>query len=74
LLKKSNVLQGGNPYINFLISAAVEIPAYALVLLVLNRLGRKIPLCCFMLIAGLALVVTIFIDKEQVQSKNQSEI
>ena len=34
---------GGNPYINFLISAAVEIPAYALNLLLLNnpKVGRR---------------------------------
>jgi len=57
---------GGNPYINFLISAAVEIPANLLVLLVLNRFGRKIPLCVFMLVAGVTLLATGFIEKEQV--------
>jgi hypothetical protein len=51
-----------------MIAAAVEIPAYALVLLVLNRFGRKIPLCTFMLVAGVALIVTIFVEKEQVLS------
>ena len=58
---------GGNPYINFLISAAVEIPANLLVLLVLNRFGRKIPLCLFMLLAGVTLLATGFIAKDQVK-------
>ncbi len=43
---------GGNPYLNFMISAAVEIPAYAIILMILNKFGRKIPLCVFMTIAG----------------------
>jgi len=43
---------GGNPYVNFVISAAVEIPAYIIVLLILNRFGRKIPLSVFLIFAG----------------------
>jgi OCT family organic cation transporter-like MFS transporter 4/5 len=56
---------GGNPYINFLISAAVEIPAYACNLVLLNnpKVGRRLALCGFMLIAGLALTITIFVPR-----------
>jgi len=43
---------GGNPYMNFIISAGVEIPAYSIVLLILNKLGRKAPLSAFLLVAG----------------------
>jgi OCT family organic cation transporter-like MFS transporter 4/5 len=65
-LSASNL--GGNPYYNYLISAAVEIPAYAFNLAVLNhpRVGRRLALSGCMLFAGLVLTVTIFIPKDQV--------
>ena len=62
-LSASNL--GGNPYYNYLISAAVEIPAYAFNLLVLDRpwMGRRRALSGCMLFAGLVLVLTIFVPK-----------
>ncbi len=62
-LSASNL--GGNPYYNYLISAGVEIPAYAFNLLVLDRpwMGRRRALAGCMLFAGLVLVVTIFVPK-----------
>ena len=64
-LSASNL--GGNPYYNYLISAAVEIPAYAFNLWVLNnpRVGRRLALSGCMLFAGLVLTVTIFIPRDQ---------
>ena len=64
-LSASNL--GGNPYINFFIAAAVEIPAYALNIALLNnpRVGRKKALSGFMLFAGLVLTITIFVPKDQ---------
>ncbi|XP_078490283.1 solute carrier family 22 member 21-like isoform X2 [Ciona intestinalis] len=38
-LNTSNL--GGNPYINCFVAASVEIPAYAIVILVLKKIGRK---------------------------------
>ena len=63
-LSASNL--GGNPYINFFISAAVEIPAYAINLLILNKpkIGRRLALCFPLLVAGLVLTITIFVPKE----------
>ena len=57
---------GGNPYLNFLISAAVEIPAYAINLIFLDnpKVGRRLGHSVFMLIAGLALTLTIFIPED----------
>jgi OCT family organic cation transporter-like MFS transporter 4/5 len=52
---------GGNDYINFVISGAVEIPGYTFLLLALNRWGRKISLCGAMLVGGTALLLTIFV-------------
>uniref|UniRef100_A0A6B2ELP9 Putative synaptic vesicle transporter svop n=1 Tax=Phlebotomus kandelakii TaxID=1109342 RepID=A0A6B2ELP9_9DIPT len=50
---------GGNDLLNFVISGAVEIPAYCFLLLTLNRWGRKSILCGCMLMAGTMLLLTI---------------
>ena len=65
-LSASNL--GGNPYYNYLISAAVEIPAYAFNLAVLNnpRVGRRLAMSGCMLVAGAVLTLTIFIPRDQV--------
>lgn len=60
-LAMNSVNLGGNDYLNFILSALVEIPAYAFLLLTLNRYGRKRVLCTCMLLAGLFLVACGFI-------------
>lgn len=50
---------GGNDFINFLISGAVEYPAYIFLLLTLNRWGRKTILCGCMLLGGSALLLSL---------------
>lgn len=50
---------GGNDLINFLISGAVEIPAYTFLLFTLNTWGRKNILCGCMVTAGIALLLTM---------------
>ncbi|KAF7267223.1 hypothetical protein GWI33_019552 [Rhynchophorus ferrugineus] len=52
---------GGNPYLNFVISGAVETPANIFTLLTLNRWGRKVILCGSMIFAGVALLATLLI-------------
>jgi OCT family organic cation transporter-like MFS transporter 4/5 len=52
-LNTSNL--GGNDYLNFFISGAVEVPAYTFLLLCLNTLGRKFVLCGCMLAGGIAM-------------------
>jgi OCT family organic cation transporter-like MFS transporter 4/5 len=49
---------GGNDYINFLVSGAVEYPGYAFLLLALNRWGRRAVLCGCMIVGGVALLLT----------------
>lgn len=44
---------GSNIYASESLSAIVEIPAYVVVLAVVNRIGRKKPLCAFMIVGGL---------------------
>lgn len=55
---------GGNDLLNFVISGAVEFPAYTFLLLTLNRWGRRNILCGCMLVAGTMLLLTVFIPEE----------
>lgn len=55
---------GGNDLVNFIISGAVEFPAYTFLLLTLNRWGRRNILCGCMLAAGIMLLATIIIPEE----------
>ncbi|XP_076469494.1 organic cation transporter protein-like isoform X2 [Babylonia areolata] len=50
---------GGSLRINFFVSTTVELIAYVLGWVLLDRLGRKRSHCCFMLTAGLACLSTI---------------
>lgn len=54
-LNTSNL--GGNDYINFVIFAAVEIPAYSLGLVLLDLVGRRIILCGSLLLGGATLLI-----------------
>lgn len=55
---------GGNVMVNFIISGAVEFPAYTFLLFTLNRWGRRNILCGCMLVAGLSLLLTIAIPED----------
>ncbi|KAF5290282.1 hypothetical protein FQR65_LT11616 [Abscondita terminalis] len=55
---------GGNDYVNFIISGAVEIPAYIFLLLTVNRWGRKYILCGCMITAGVVLLLTMAVPKD----------
>ncbi|KAL6255646.1 hypothetical protein P5V15_012893 [Pogonomyrmex californicus] len=52
---------GGNDYVNFVISGIVEVPAYTFLIFTLNRWGRKIIFCGYMMLSGLALLGTLFV-------------
>ncbi|XP_030573667.1 organic cation transporter protein-like [Drosophila novamexicana] len=55
---------GGNQLVNFVISGAVEIPGYLLLLFTLNRWGRRTILCGAMLVAGISLLLTIVVPSD----------
>ncbi|ENN83449.1 hypothetical protein YQE_00193, partial [Dendroctonus ponderosae] len=55
---------GGNPYLNFVISGAVEIPAYAFLIFTLNRWGRKNIMSGCMITAGTALLLTMIVPQD----------
>ncbi|XP_076064263.1 organic cation transporter [Oratosquilla oratoria] len=61
-LNTSNL--GGNDYINFMISGAVELPAHVITILLLDRVGRRPPLCVSMILGGVALLSTILIPQD----------
>ncbi|ALC47005.1 Orct [Drosophila busckii] len=52
---------GDNQLLNFVISGAVEIPAYCFLLLTLNRWGRRSILCGCMLLGGVSLLLSIMV-------------
>ena len=56
---------GGDDYLDFFVSGAVELPAYLLCLVTLSRHGRPKPLAVSLLIAGLVLLVIISIPHSQ---------
>ncbi|XP_037519728.1 organic cation transporter protein [Rhipicephalus sanguineus] len=51
---------GGNPYLNFAIAGAVEFPAYAISIWVIQKMGRRWSQSGCMLLAGAACILTIF--------------
>lgn len=55
---------GGNDYLNFVVSGAVEIPAYTFLLFTLNTWGRKTILCGCMVTAGVALLLTMAVPND----------
>ncbi|XP_076330883.1 organic cation transporter protein-like [Tachypleus tridentatus] len=56
---------GGNPFLNFFISGAVEFPSYGASVFAVKYLGRRISGMSTMVIAGLACILTIPIPDEQ---------
>ncbi|XP_072032143.1 organic cation transporter protein-like [Amphiura filiformis] len=53
----------GDPYLNFFLSGAVEIPAYIVSTIVVTRFGRRGPLCIFHVFGGVACIVAAFIPE-----------
>ncbi|XP_055954391.1 organic cation/carnitine transporter 2-like [Patella vulgata] len=48
----------GDPYLNFCIAGAVEIPALLLCMISLNKVGRRIPLFISMCVGGIACILS----------------
>ena len=62
-LNSSNL--GGNDYINFFLSGAVEIPAYIFTYLVLDRLGRRYTLSGVMVAGGVCLLLVMAVPNDR---------
>ena len=62
-LNTSNL--GGNDYLNFLVSGAVEMPAYALGHICLLYIGRRVPLCASFVVGGVSLLLILAVPQGQ---------
>uniref|UniRef100_A0A3P8Z2X0 Solute carrier family 22 member 3 n=1 Tax=Esox lucius TaxID=8010 RepID=A0A3P8Z2X0_ESOLU len=54
---------GGNVYIDFLISGLVEFPAAFLILLTIDRIGRRLPFATANIVAGASCIITAMIPE-----------
>lgn len=50
---------GSNQYLSFLLSSAVEIPSYILCWIIMDRWGRRWPMCLCMIISGICCIATV---------------
>lgn len=54
---------GTNQYLSFLLSSAVEIPSYVAAWVLIERWGRRWPLCLCMVLSGLSCIATVLVPK-----------
>lgn len=52
-----------NPYLSFTLSATVELLAYIVVHLILDRIGRKLPYCLFAVLFGIVAILVLPVQK-----------
>lgn len=57
---------GKNEFLSFFLSSLVEIPSYIMCWLVMDRWGRRWPLCLLMIIGGLCCVITVLLPDDSV--------
>jgi Na+/melibiose symporter-like transporter len=58
---------GGNPYLNYIYSAVVELGGLIASHIALEKLGRKRPYCICLVLAGLSLVSISFVPSRKSQ-------
>lgn len=52
---------GDNQYMSFFLSSAVEIPSYIVCWVLMDRIGRRWPLCLSMVISGIFCIITVLL-------------
>ncbi|XP_030758429.1 carcinine transporter isoform X3 [Sitophilus oryzae] len=55
---------GSNEYLSFLLSSVVELPSYVSAWLLIDRWGRRWPLCICMILSGLSCIATVLIPPD----------
>ncbi|NXG21477.1 S22A3 protein, partial [Grallaria varia] len=55
---------GGNLYLDFFISGAVELPAAFLIIVTVDRVGRRLPFAISNIVAGIACIITAFLPED----------
>lgn len=54
---------GSDQYMSFLLSSLVEIPSYLLCWVVMDRWGRRWPLCVCMILSGVSCTITVLLSE-----------
>ncbi|EFA04375.1 Organic cation transporter protein-like Protein [Tribolium castaneum] len=57
---------GSNEYMSFFLSSAIEIPSYFICWLVMDRWGRRWPLCLCMIISGICCITTFLLPEDSI--------
>lgn len=57
---------GNNRYMSFFLSSIVEIPSYIVCWMIMDRIGRRWPLCLSMVISGIFCVVTVLLPAGEI--------
>ncbi|XP_049869757.1 carcinine transporter [Pectinophora gossypiella] len=55
---------GSNQYMSFFLSSAVEIPSYVFCWILMDKVGRRWPLCSSMVISGIFCIVTVLLPAD----------
>ncbi|XP_070494195.1 carcinine transporter [Chironomus tepperi] len=55
---------GSNPPLSFFLSSLVELPSYALCWFVMDRYGRRWPMCLLMILGGISCVITVLLPED----------
>ncbi|XP_075212320.1 carcinine transporter isoform X3 [Lycorma delicatula] len=57
---------GSDQYVSFMLSSLVEIPSYLTCWILMDRWGRRWPLCICMMISGVSCIATVLLPPESV--------
>ncbi|XP_071449485.1 carcinine transporter [Hetaerina americana] len=57
---------GSDQYVSFLLSSLVEVPSYLACWFVMDRWGRRWPLCVCMVLSGVSSIVTVLLPEDAV--------
>lgn len=55
---------GSNPALSFFLSSLVELPSYLFCWLVMDRFGRRWPMCMLMIVGGISCVITVLLPED----------
>ncbi|ETN64759.1 organic cation transporter [Anopheles darlingi] len=57
---------GENQYLSFFLSSLVEIPSYIICWIIMDRWGRRWPMCLLMILSGISCIVTVVLTEDAV--------
>ncbi|XP_077300548.1 carcinine transporter isoform X2 [Arctopsyche grandis] len=57
---------GSNQYVSFFLASAVEIPSYIVCWIIMDKWGRRWPLCLSMVLSGVSCIITVSLPQDAV--------